>query len=315
MPKREKTGKPELDYKHKKPAVRASEPDSKLEAENKTELACEPTGKPEEKCKCENPYKPKPYKILEVTRLTADISTFRVEADTVPAFGQFFQLSVPSVGEGPFSISGVGDGWLDFTIRSVGELTACIHKKRIGDTIFIRGPYGNGFSLKGFKGKHLVIAAGGGGISPLRPLIEYYYQNENEVDKLDILLGFRTPNDILFLEDIERWRNKFNIILTVDYACGEWDNEYIGLITKYIKDIKFSKFHKMDIVIVGPPIMMKFTAKEFIDRGVPGDRILLSYERKMSCGIGKCGHCKISDSYVCVDGPVFRYSEASTLID
>jgi len=266
-------------------------------------------------CKCKNIYKPEPHKILQIRKLTDKVTTFRIETDVKPIFGQFYQVSLPRVGEAPFSISAIGEGWVEFTIRSVGKLTNAMHNKRVGDILFVRGPYGNGFIIDEFQGQHLVIVAGGSGVSPVKPIIDYYYEHESEIEKLDILLGFRTPNDILFLEDIERWRNKFNLILTVNYSCGEWDNEYVGLITNYVKNIRFSRFPKMEIVIVGHPMMAKYTASEFINRGVPQNRILLSYERRMSCGLGKCGHCKINDTYVCVDGPVFRYDKAIVLHD
>jgi len=290
-------------------------PDYEAETKAPLETADETVSVAESSCACENLYRPKPHKILDITKLTDILYTFRVETDVKPDFGQFYQISLPRVGEAPFSISAVGDGWVDFTIRSVGNLTGVLQKKRVGDVLFMRGPYGNGFAMEEFKGQHLVVVAGGSGVSPVKPLIDYYYDHESEIDKLDILFGFRTPNDILFIEDIERWKKKFNLIITVDYACGEWDNEYVGLVQNYVKDIRFSKFPKMEIIIVGHPMMAKYTANEFINRGVPQNRILLSYERKMSCGLGKCGHCKINDTYVCVDGPVFRYDKAIILND
>ncbi len=264
---------------------------------------------------CENPYKPEPHRILQVTRQTDIEYTFRVESQARPVFGQFFEVSIPRVGEAPISVSGVGDGWLEFTIRSVGSLTGGVHEKRAGDMLFLRGPYGNGFPLDEFKGQHLVVAAGGCGLSPVRPLLDYCFHHPEAVGQLDILLGFKTAGDILFREDIQRWKTKFNTILTVDKTCGCWDGECVGLITQYAKDIKLSEFPRMEIVIVGPPIMMKFTAEEFMNRGVPAERILVSMERKMSCGLGKCGHCKINDTYVCSDGPVYRYNKAIQLVD
>ena len=135
------------------------------------------------------------------------------------------------------------------------------------------------------------------------------------MDKLDLLFGFKTPDDILFRQDIDRWKSRFDTILTVDDACGIWEGECVGLITEYVKNIQFSDNDKMVIVIVGPPVMIKFTAAEFIMLGVSAERIIVSMERRMSCGLGKCGHCKIGEHYICLDGPVFRYNDAIKLID
>ncbi len=176
------------------------------------------------------------------------------------------------------------------------------------------GPYGNGFPLEEFKGQHLVIAAGGSGVSPVRPLIEHYYKNPDQVGRLDLLLGFRGPDAILFKEDIDRWKTQFETILTVDKAPDDWEGN-VGLITKYVDAITLSDVQRMDVIIVGPPVMMKFTAQEFLSRDIPQERLVVSMERRMSCGIGKCGHCKVGECYVCLDGPVFRYHEAAKLID
>jgi anaerobic sulfite reductase subunit B len=258
---------------------------------------------------------PAPTRLLAIQKETEVEWTFRLEADAAPNFGQFYMVSLPRIGEVPFSISGVGEGWIDMTIRNVGKVTSKIHDLAIGDTLFIRGPYGNGFPLEEFKGQHLVIAAGGSGVAPVRPLVEYYYKNQDQVEKLDLLFGFRDPESVLFREDIDRWSETFETILTVDKACGIWDGECVGLITEYAKHVKLSEYPKMEILIVGPPIMMKFTAAEFLKRNVPEERIIVSMERHMSCGIGKCGHCKVEDCYVCLDGPVFRYHDAIRLID
>jgi len=230
-------------------------------------------------------------------------------------FGQFYSVSLPCVGEMPISSSGIGDGWVELTIRNVGKVSRAVHALEAGATVFLRGPYGNNFPLEELKGKHIVIAAGGCGVSPVRPIIEYFYDNPDEMNKMDLLFGFKEAGMILFREDIERWKKKFNTIVTVDRSCDAWTGECVGLITEYVKQIKLSEYNDMEIVIVGPPVMMKFTAEEFVKHGVPKERIIVSLERRMSCGIGKCGHCKIDSCYVCLDGPVFRYEEAENLID
>jgi anaerobic sulfite reductase subunit B len=263
----------------------------------------------------ENPMMPKPHKVIKIDLETDLESTFRIEVDTPPALGQFYMVSIPRIGEMPISISGIGPGWVDMTIRNVGKVSRAVHSLNEKSTLFLRGPYGNGFPMEEFKGRHLVIAAGGSGIAPVRPLAEHYYRNPDAVDKLDLLFGFKTPDDILFRQDIDRWKSRFDTILTVDDACGIWEGECVGLITEYVKNIKLSEYDKMEIVIVGPPVMIKFTAAEFIRQGVSEERIVVSMERRMSCGLGKCGHCKIGEYYICLDGPVFRYNEAVKLVD
>ena len=262
-----------------------------------------------------NPLTPKPHKIIGINRETGLESTFRIEMDTAPVMGQFYMVSIPRIGEMPISISGIGQGWIDMTIRNVGKVSQAVHFLNKESTLYLRGPYGNGFNLEEFKGQHLVIAAGGSGIAPIRPIVEYYYHNPDEIDKLDLLFGFKTPDTIMFGKDIKRWKERFKTILTVDDACGIWDGECVGLITGYVKDIKLSEYDKMDVIIIGPPVMIKFTAAEFIKRGVSKERIIVSMERRMSCGLGKCGHCKIGEYYICLDGPVFRYNDAFKMVD
>jgi anaerobic sulfite reductase subunit B len=263
----------------------------------------------------ENPMMPTPHKVIQIDPETDLESTFRIEVDSPPAWGQFYMVSIPRIGEMPISVSGIGTGWIDMTIRKVGKVSQAVHSLNENATLFLRGPYGNGFPMEEFKGQHLAVVAGGSGIAPVRPLVDYYYQHPDEVDKLDLLFGFKTPDDILFTQDIERWKGRFDTILTVDDACGIWEGECVGLVTEYVKNIKLSEPDKMDIVIVGPPVMIKFTAAEFVRLGVPEERIIVSMERRMSCGFGKCGHCKIGEYYVCLDGPVFRYNDAVKLVD
>jgi len=134
-------------------------------------------------CNC-NPLTPKPYKITSVTTMTDIEFTFRIECDLEVNFGQFVQVSIPRVGEAPISVSGVGGGWIELTIRNVGKVTAVLHKLKVGDTLFLRGAYGNGFPVEEFKGKHLVIAAGGSGVAPVRSLINHIYGvNIDEADR------------------------------------------------------------------------------------------------------------------------------------
>lgn len=262
----------------------------------------------------ENIYLPKRSKILKIDKHTDIDYTFRMEYEGCVKPGQFFQISIPKSGEAPISICGIGDGYLDFTIRKVGTLTSVILKLNVGDYMFMRGPYGNGFDIDFYKGKEIVVAAGGTGLAPVKGLIDYFAENSHEAKGFTVIKGFKSPEDILFKEDIERWKNSINTILTVDKAPEGYEGN-IGLITNYIKDLEFNNIDMAQIIIVGPPIMMKFTVLEFLKRGVKEENIWVSYERRMSCGVGKCGHCKIDDTYICLDGPVFNFTKAKYLID
>lgn len=261
-----------------------------------------------------NPFLPAPRRVLDVIRETESEYTFRIEEHGSAGFGRFYQVSIPRVGEAPVSVCGSGDGWIEMTIRRVGTLTDAVFALAPGDLIHLRGPYGNGFPSDEFRGRHLVIAAGGTGLAPVRGLINHFYEHRDDLLKFDLLMGFKNPQSVLFERDIERWKQRINTLVTVDEACGIW-GECVGLITEYVKKVHLSEFSKMAVIVVGPPMMMKFTTQEFLKLGVPKELIWVSFERNMSCALGKCGHCKIDETYVCLEGPVFNYTKAETLLD
>ena len=184
----------------------------------------------------------------------------------------------------------------------------------MGDSLFMRGPYGNGFELDDYKEKELVVIAGGTGVSPVRGVISYFAEHQDERKDMTLIAGCKSVNDILFESDFAVWRDKMNLILTLD--SGEETAEHkIGLVTKHIPDLKLQDVKKAVAIVVGPPAMMKFSVKALLERGFLEKNIWISHERKMCCGLGKCGHCKIGDTYICLDGPVFNYSKGKTLID
>jgi len=260
-----------------------------------------------------NEYKPQKAKILEVIPQTDIDFTFKLKTDIKPVLGQFLQVSIPKVGEAPISVSDYNDEFLELTLRKVGRVTDELYELKPGDSLFIRGPYGNGFPLEKFKGKNIIIAAGGTGLAPVKGIINRYLKNPDEVKSLNVVLGFKSPKDILFKDEIEEWSKKFNVIMTVDKGDRSWrGNE--GLITEFICNIPVDNPEETIVLVVGPPIMMKFSCQRFLER-IPEENIWISFERKMSCGIGKCGHCKINEDYVCLDGPVFNYTKSKTLLD
>ena len=261
-----------------------------------------------------NEYIPFPSKILEVIEHTDIEYTFRMEfkGDVKP--GQFFEVSIPRFGEAPISVSGIGENFVDLTIRRVGKVTNEIFKNYVGDKLFMRGPYGNGFDVDIYKDKELIVVAGGTGLSPVRGVVDYFAKNTNESKGTTLITGFKSPKDMLFKDDLKRWNDSINLIVTVDSAEEGYTGN-TGLVTKFIPGLDIKDKENVQIIVVGPPMMMKFTVMEFLKLGIKEENIWISQERKMCCGLGKCGHCKIDDTQVCVDGPVFNYTKGKLLRD
>ncbi len=262
-----------------------------------------------------NPYLPVKAKIINVKPQTEIDYTFRLETAIKVASGQFFEVSIPNVGEAPISVSDFGDDWIEMTIRNVGKLTNVIHKLKPGSHLFIRGPYGNGFPIQQMSDKDLIIAVGGTGLAPVKSILSQYCKKTIHLKSLTLLTGFKSPADILFREEIEEWRKEFCVELTVDKDDTKNWTGNIGLITGLISKVSISDITNTQVITVGPPIMMKFSVIEFLNRKIAKENIWVSFERKMCCGIGKCGHCKIDNTYICLDGPVFNYYVAQNLID
>ena len=256
---------------------------------------------------------PKPHKILNIVHETEAEYTFRVQCDAAVDHGQFFVLSIPKIGEAPISVSAKGHGWVEFTIRKVGRLTNGIFGMDKGDTLFMRGPYGNAFPVEQFKGKDLVVIAGGTGLAPVRSMLQHFYSHPGEIRSVHLIAGFKDIHCVLFSEDLEKFKSAFHTIYTLDNSHAEGFET--GMVTRFVKDIPFDIFEDYNVVIVGPPVMINFTAKECVSQGVPEEKMWVSFERKMSCSVGKCGHCKINETYVCLEGPVFNYVKAKELLD
>lgn len=261
-----------------------------------------------------NEYLPFASTILNVKKHTDIEYTFRMSYDGTVKPGQFFEVSIPKFGEAPISVSGIGDGYVELTIRRVGKVTNEIFERYEGDTLFMRGPYGNGFDLELYKGRELIIIAGGTGVSPVRGVIDYFSRHRDEVSDMTLIAGFKSPDDLLFREDFDRWAGVMNLILTVDSAPEDYRG-HTGLVTNYIPQLAIRDMDNAAAIVVGPPAMMRFSVNGLKERGLRDDQIWVSYERKMCCGIGKCGHCKMDDTYICLDGPVFCYTKGRQLMD
>lgn len=261
-----------------------------------------------------NEYIPQLSEIKEVIKHTELEYTFRMEFEGEVKPGQFFEVSIPKFGEAPISVSGIGNGTVDFTIRRVGKVTDEIFENYAGDSLFIRGPYGNGFDIGDYKGKELVVIAGGTGLSPVKGVVDYFAEHTDEAVSTTLISGFKSPKDVLFKEDFEFWTKHIKVIKTVDTAPEGYEGP-VGMVTKYIPELTFEDVGNTAFICVGPPVMIKFTIMEILKLGVPEQNIWISNERKMCCGLGKCGHCKIGSAYICLDGPVFNYIDGKELVD
>jgi sulfhydrogenase subunit gamma (sulfur reductase) len=261
----------------------------------------------------------KKARVLQVKRLTADEKLFEIalrdgsSLDHDP--GQFVMVSLTGIGEAPISVcsSPVRRGSFDLCVRAVGKVTRGLHKVKKGDDIGIRGPYGKGFPIKILEGNDLLVVAAGLGIAPLRSLIIYVLDNRRDFGKVHILFGCKEPKEMLFSDELERWneRTDLHYACTVDRADPDWAGN-VGVITTLIPGVDIEPLRTF-AAVVGPPVMYKFVIKELLAKGIPERQILLSFERNMKCGNGKCGHCQIENLYVCKDGPVFNYEQIKNL--
>lgn len=266
-----------------------------------------------------NPWVPEPVRIARVVRETADTVTLDLDTSHAPrAFrpGQFHMLTVWGQGEVPISISGPPSApWTQVhTIRAVGAVTRPLCALKPGDTVGLRGPYGTGWPVDEAVGDDVVLVAGGIGLAPLRPVIYEILAHRERYDRVALLVGARTPEDLLFTDELRAWRGRFDmqVRVTVDRGGAEWRGS-VGLVTKLIEKVRFDP-DDTTLMTCGPEVMMHFVAREAGRLGLPDDRIWVSMERNMKCGAGLCGHCQWGPHLVCKDGPVYRWSAVSNLL-
>lgn len=261
------------------------------------------------------PYLPMKAKIIEARMVTSKEKFFRIQLENkvnlghVP--GQFVMVSIFGFTECPISVcsSPSDKGYFELTVRNTGVFTDKLHKLEKGDFLGIRGPFGRGFPIDNMFGYDVVIVAGGLGIVPLRSLIRYIMFNRNDFGNVQILLGCKSSKELLFEEETKEWMKraeiKFNC--TVDRADPEWKGN-VGLIVTLIPGVDINPARTY-AVVVGPPIMYKFVIIELLKKNIPDHQIIVSLERRMRCGLGKCGHCQVEGVYVCQSGPVFTYND------
>ncbi|MFP3937262.1 MAG: FAD/NAD(P)-binding protein [Phycisphaerae bacterium] len=267
-----------------------------------------------------SPYLPRVGRIVETKDFTEQEKYFRFEFEDGKGIeympGQFMEVSVFGVGEAPISIcSGAGRrDDLEMCIRNVGDVTNAIHDLGEGDTVGLRGPLGNGMDLSAMEGMDLLFVAGGLGLAPCRGFILSALENREKFGRVTILYGARTPKDLLFADDLEAWneREDCDFLMTVDRGDENWKGN-TGVITTLFRKIDRPDAANTAAFVIGPPVMFKFTVLEALAMGLRKNNIYCSLERRMKCGLGKCGHCQIRNVYVCQDGPIFSYAEVMRL--
>ncbi|HET6499013.1 MAG TPA: FAD/NAD(P)-binding protein, partial [Coriobacteriia bacterium] len=253
-----------------------------------------------------NPYLPWSARITSISDLTLTEKLFEfrlIDDEARGAFdfdaGQFVELSIFGVGEAPISISSAPSkqGFIELCVRESGDVTGALHAMRCGDIVGLRGPFGRGFPFDEMKGHDVLLVAGGLGIAPLKSLINHIHDERHSFGKVTILYGSRNPAEVLFRQQFDMWKHRedFELIMTVDQPDESWDGE-VGLVTRL--------FDRLDIdpgntyaAICGPPVMYRFVIDEMRKKAMHVDRIYVSFERRMKCGIGKCGHCGVGHQY------------------
>ena len=267
-----------------------------------------------------DPMLPRPFRIEKVRRDLSDTFTMELVpaegGDFAFAAGQFNMLYVFGVGEVPISISGdPGDrSVLVHTTRAVGAVTKALDAMKAGEVVGVRGPYGTPWPVEAAFGHDLVFVAGGVGLAPLRPAVYQAMANRERFGRVVVFYGARTPEDILFKKELERWRGRFDmsVHVTVDRATGKWSGN-VGVVTNLVAKGGFDPSAAMAFVC-GPEVMMRYSAAALEKRGVARSAVYLSMERNMKCGCGLCGHCQWGPHFVCKDGPVFRYDRVADLL-
>jgi len=266
------------------------------------------------------PMQPVPFRVERVKRETYDTFTQQL----IPmngkgrfpfAAGQFNMLYVFGVGEVPISISGdPGDaGKLVHTIREVGIVTRALRKLARGEVLGVRGPFGGCWPLEEAAGNDLVIMAGGIGLAPLRPVLYQVFSQREKFGRVFLLYGARTPGDLLYKRELEKWRVRadLEVHVTVDQAAGGWQGN-VGVVTTLLSKAHFDPINTL-AMICGPEVMMRFAILELRNRGLGPQTIHISMERNMKCGIGLCGHCQFGPHFICKDGPIFRVDRIQDL--
>jgi NAD(P)H-flavin reductase len=260
------------------------------------------------------PEPPVAYRVLERERETHDTWTLRLApAGGAPARahfqpGQFAMLYAFGAGEAPISVSAVedDDGVLVHTVRAVGAVTRALCAAEPGDVLGVRGPFGTAWPLAEAEGRDVVVVAGGIGLAPMRPVVHALLAGRERFGEISVLYGGRSPRELLYVDEVERWRGRSDVTVEVIVDAGdrEWHGR-VGVVTRLIPRARFDPANTV-AMICGPEVMMRFAAAALHERGLGDDRVWLSLERSMECAEGHCGHCQLGPLFICKDGPVLR---------
>ena len=266
---------------------------------------------------------PEACRVLEAVRETAKEVHLVLEAPTREPFrpdpGQFVMVSLPGIGEAPISLAaipgeGTPEGTFELLIRRVGRLTNLVTRLRAGDVLYVRGPYGRRVDWSAFAGSNIVLIAGGLGLAPLRPFVRRALARREEFRRIDIAVGARSPEELLFRADIAAWaarRDDVHVGVTVDAASDGWSGR-IGVITTLFDDLR-TDIEDAYAFICGPPVMYRHAIRRLLAMGFYESHVWLTLERRMKCGIGLCGNCQVDGLYLCQQGPLFSYREVRRL--
>ena len=266
----------------------------------------------------QGPMAPRPFRVARRRRETEDTWTLELEpgsgAPLGMAPGQFTMLYAFGIGEVPISISGdvEGPGPLVHTVRAVGPVTQAICGAKRGAVLGVRGPFGNAWPVEAALGGDAIVIAGGIGLAPLRPVVYELVRRRRELGETVLLYGSRRPEELLFTRELERWRKRLQVDVTVDAADATWTGK-VGFVAKLVASARFDPA-AATAFICGPEIMMRTSAEALLERGVAAERIHVSMERNMQCGLGHCGHCQLGPTLICRDGPVYRWDEVEALM-
>lgn len=260
---------------------------------------------------------PEAATILKNEPMTENENFFEIKFDSGRELGhkcgQFVEVTVPGFGEAPISVSSspLQKGSFELGVRKMGNVTRAMHKLKPGDKIGIRGPYGTSFPVDTvMKGKDVVFISGGCGLVPVRSAIRYTLEKRKDYGNITILFGCKSTKDRLYVQELESWGSRKDVTLkeTVDLADEKWTGN-VGVITTLLSQIKITDIKNTIVIVCGPPVMYKFVLWDLKAANLPDNQIFISLERRMKCGLGKCGHCQVNGLYACQDGPVFNYAD------
>jgi anaerobic sulfite reductase subunit B len=262
-----------------------------------------------------SPYKPKLVDVIDYQRDTHDSFTIKLGWKLEHGAGQFVFCSLPGMGEAPISICSYSDEYVELNIREVGNVTKALSKIKKGSKLLVRGPYGKAYPMEDLKGNNAIVIGGGSGVAPLKGVVEYIEKKRKDFKDVQIFFGFRTPEDVIFKNNLDRWKDLFEMHISFDkIETHALYGGRQGFVTELVNEHVHDNRGKI-VFICGPPIMIAKVAEILLGKGFNEDQIYISAERLMYCGIGKCGGCMIHGKYTCLDGAVFRYDELKEFKD